>query len=126
LVYETEVLALSTVKTWRKRFAEGRTSLYDDPRYGRSFTNDLAEAISSVLKERLYVSCKILYLHFRIAKGTCLQILHEKLGMNNSIFVGAACPGHESEGRESHLVTWNSFRITECLFYWLPECHHWR
>jgi transposase len=41
-VYETEALALSTVKTWRKRLSEGRASLYDDPRCGRPLTNDLA------------------------------------------------------------------------------------
>jgi transposase len=56
LVDETETLALSTVKKWRKRFAEGRTSLYGDPRCGRPLTNDLAEAISSMLKERPYLS----------------------------------------------------------------------
>jgi hypothetical protein len=40
-VYDTEVIALSTMMKWRKRFAEGRTSLYDDPRWRRPLTNDL-------------------------------------------------------------------------------------
>jgi hypothetical protein len=51
--YETEALVLSTAKKWRKRSAEGRTSLYNDPRCGRSLTNHSAEAISLMLKERL-------------------------------------------------------------------------
>jgi hypothetical protein len=69
-VYETEVLTLSIVKKWRKRFTEGKTSRYDDPRRGRSLTNDLAEAIFSVLKEKPYLLCKVLCRHFRIAKRT--------------------------------------------------------
>jgi hypothetical protein len=35
-VSETEALAFSTVRKWRKRFTERRTSLYDDPRSGRT------------------------------------------------------------------------------------------
>jgi hypothetical protein len=82
-VYDPEALALSTVEKWRKRFGEGKTSRYDDPGCGRlqTITNDLAEAISSMLKEGPYFSCRILCRLFRIAKGTCLRILHGKLGM---------------------------------------------
>jgi hypothetical protein len=71
-VYATEAVAISTVEKWRKRFAERRTSLYDDPRCGRPLTNDLAEVISSMLKERPYRSCKVLCRQFRIASGICL------------------------------------------------------
>jgi transposase len=39
-VYETEGPALSTVKKWRKHFAEGRTSLREDPRCGGLLTNE--------------------------------------------------------------------------------------
>jgi hypothetical protein len=84
LVYATEALALSTVKKWRKRFAERRTALYDDANYRRNPTNDLAEAISSLLKERPCLSCKVLCQHFRIAKGTCLRLLHDTFGMKTS------------------------------------------
>jgi hypothetical protein len=75
LVYETEAFAISTVKNWRKRFAEGRTSLCNDPMCGRSLINDLAEAIPSMSKESPYLPCKVLCRHFRIAKGTCLRIV---------------------------------------------------
>jgi transposase len=51
-VYETEARALSTMKKWRKRFAEERTSPYKDARCGRPLTNDLAEVISSVGRRR--------------------------------------------------------------------------
>jgi hypothetical protein len=45
------------------------------------FTNDLAEVISSMLKERPHLSRKVLCRYFRIAKGTCLRILHDTPGM---------------------------------------------
>jgi hypothetical protein len=80
------------VKKWQKRFAEGRTSLYDDPRCRKPLTNDLAEAISSVLKERPYLSRKVLCQHFHIAKGTYLRILRDRLGMKKTIFVGFPMP----------------------------------
>jgi hypothetical protein len=80
-VYGTGALAISTVKKWSKRFLEGRTVQCGGPRCGRSHTSDLAEAISSLLKERPYLSCEVLFGHFRIAKGTCLRILHDTLGM---------------------------------------------
>jgi hypothetical protein len=85
-VDKTEALAHYTVKKWRKRFAEGRTgtSLYNDPRRGMPLTNDLAEAISSMLKERPCLFCKVLCRHFRIATGRCSRILHDTLGMKRS------------------------------------------
>jgi hypothetical protein len=42
-------------------------------------TKDLAAAISSMLKERLDLSCKLLCRHFRIATETYLRILHDTL-----------------------------------------------
>jgi hypothetical protein len=91
-VYETEALALSTVEKWHKHFAEGRTSPYDDSRCGRPLPNDLTEAVSFVVNERPYLSCKVLCRHFRIAKGVCLRILHHTLGMKSSIFIGFPMP----------------------------------
>jgi hypothetical protein len=87
-VCETEALLISSVKEWRKPFAEGRTSSYDDPKCGRPITNGFAEAISFILKERPCLSCRVLCRHFRIAKGTCLRILQDMLGMKSFIFVG--------------------------------------
>jgi hypothetical protein len=91
-VDETEAFALSPMKKWSKRFAERRTSLYDDPMCGRPLTNDLTETISSMLKERPDLSCDVLCRHFRIAKGTDLRILHDTLGMKSSILVGFRMP----------------------------------
>jgi transposase len=73
-VYAADALALPTVKKWRKRFAHGRTSLCDDPMSGPPLTNDLTEAITSILKERPFLSCKVLCRHFRMAKASCLRI----------------------------------------------------
>jgi hypothetical protein len=44
-------------------------------------TNDFAVAIGSMIEERPFSSCKVLCRHFRIGKTTCLQILHNKLGL---------------------------------------------
>jgi hypothetical protein len=95
VINEPEALALYAVKKWRRRFAEGRTSRYDDPRRGSPFINDindLAEGISFILKERSHFSCKILCQHFRIAKGSCLRIIYDTLGMKSAIFVGFPIP----------------------------------
>jgi hypothetical protein len=46
-----------------------------------TITNDLAEAISSMLKERPDLSCKVLCWDFRITKRTCFRILHDTLEM---------------------------------------------
>jgi hypothetical protein len=74
-VYETQALALSAAKNWCKPFAEGRSSLYDDPRCGRPLTNDLAGAISSMLKERPDLLCKVVCRHFRIVAGLANELL---------------------------------------------------
>jgi hypothetical protein len=80
-VYKEDALALALIKKSCKRFAERRTSLCDNPRSGRPLANDLAEAIASMLEEKPFASCKVLCRHFRIAKTTCLRILHNNLGM---------------------------------------------
>jgi transposase len=80
-VYKEDALALATVKKWCKRFVDGRTSLCSNPRSGRPLSNDLAEAIASMLKEKPFASCKVLCRHFRIAETTCLRILHDNLAM---------------------------------------------
>jgi hypothetical protein len=69
------------MKKCSKRFAEGRTSLYDGPRCGRPIANDLTEVLSSMLKDRPSLSRKALCRHFRVARETCLRILHATLGM---------------------------------------------
>jgi hypothetical protein len=80
-VYAADALARPTVKKWRKCFAQGRTSLCNDPRSGRALTNDLAKAIALMLKERPFFSCKVLCRHFGIAKAGRLRILHDDLDM---------------------------------------------
>jgi transposase len=80
-VYGLDALSLPTVKKWRRRFLAGRTDLFDDPRSGRPLTHDLGQAIRSMLDERPFSSCKVLCRHFRIGKATCLQILHDTLGL---------------------------------------------
>jgi hypothetical protein len=75
-MYDPEVLALSTLKKSGKGFQEGRTDLIDDRRPGSPVTNDLAEAIQSILAERPFLSCKVLCPHLRIGKATCLRIPH--------------------------------------------------
>jgi hypothetical protein len=80
-VYGAEVLPLPTVKKWRRCFHQGRMDLFDDPRSGRPLRNGFAGAIVSMLEERPFSSCKVLYRHFQIGNATCLRILHDKLGL---------------------------------------------
>jgi hypothetical protein len=75
--YGPEAPALPTVKKWRRRFHQGRTDLFDDPRSGRSF----AGAIGCMLEERSFNSRKVFYPHAQIGKATCLWILHHELGL---------------------------------------------
>jgi hypothetical protein len=80
-VYDLEAPAFPILKNWRRRFLLGRTALCDDPTAGRPFTNCLAEAMTSMLQETPFISCKILCRYIRRAKGACPQILQERLGM---------------------------------------------
>jgi hypothetical protein len=78
-VYGTNAYKLSMVKKQQLRLLQGRTTLFDDPRSGRCLTQDLAEAIRSMLAEKPFDSCRTLCRHFRIAKTTCLRILRDEL-----------------------------------------------
>jgi hypothetical protein len=80
-VYRPETLALSRVKKWRERFQAGRTDLMNDPRPRRPVAQNLAEAIQLMLRERPFMSCKILCWHLRIGRATCLRILHTDSGL---------------------------------------------
>jgi hypothetical protein len=139
------VFAISPVKKWRKRFSEGRTSLYDDPGCGRPLTNDLAEVISSTLKKRPYFSCHVLRWYFRIAKGDCLRILHDTLGMKSSVSVGFSIPWTRIRTPKESLYHMEFFRYYKafvrlvsrvlalemnhdslCTFYIIPRDSIWR
>jgi hypothetical protein len=53
------------------------------PKVWRPLSNDLAEAIASLLKENPFASCKVLCRHFCMAKTRSLKSLHDKLGTKN-------------------------------------------
>jgi hypothetical protein len=91
-VYGPEAFALPITTKWQKRFHQGRTDLFDDPRSARSLTIDLAGVIGSMLEEIPSSSCKELCRHFRIRTATSLRILHDKLGLKNHIFTGCRMP----------------------------------
>jgi hypothetical protein len=58
---------------------QGRTELFDNTGSGRPLQNDLGDALRGMLQEFSFTSCKRLCVHFRIAKATCLRILHDVL-----------------------------------------------
>jgi transposase len=87
-VYGDEALQISIVTNWRTRFLQRRTELGDDPRSGRPIDSDLTQGIAEIIRERPFLSCKILCKHLRVSKETCLRILHEKLGLKKFIFDG--------------------------------------
>jgi hypothetical protein len=80
-LYDTDACKLSMVKNWRLRFLQGRTTLFDDPRSGRLFTQDLAKAVWSMIGDKPFTSCKVLCRHFRRATTRCLRIFSDELGL---------------------------------------------
>jgi hypothetical protein len=80
-VYAPEAAAISTLKKWRERFHEGRTDLIDDLKSRRPVTQEFAATIQSMLTQRPFLSCKVLFRHLSIRKVTCLPILHNDLGL---------------------------------------------
>jgi hypothetical protein len=78
-VYGDEALCFRAVYKWYERFLQGRTELFDNPRSGRPLQNDLGDALRGMLQEFPFTSCKRRCVHFRIAKATCLCILHDVL-----------------------------------------------
>jgi hypothetical protein len=78
-VYGIDALVLQTLYKWHKRFAQGRTELFDDPQSGRPLQNDLAEAIRIMLQECPFTSYKRLYARLKLPRVTCLYILHKVL-----------------------------------------------
>jgi hypothetical protein len=57
----------------------GGIELCDDPQSGRPLRNDLAQALSAMLQESLFTSCKRLCVNFRIGKAIYLHILPDVL-----------------------------------------------
>jgi hypothetical protein len=78
-VYMDEALCLRTVYKWQEGFIQGRTELFDNPRSGRPLQNDLTDALRAMIQEFPFTSCKRFCTHFRLAKSTCLCILHDVL-----------------------------------------------
>jgi hypothetical protein len=83
-MYEADVFAFVPVKDSRKHFTEGRISMCDEPRSRRPLTDDVTDAIGSMLKERPFISCKVLCRHFHIAKTRWLRVPRERFGMKKS------------------------------------------
>jgi hypothetical protein len=87
-VYGDEALCLRGVYKWYERFLQGRTELFENPRSGRPLQNDFGYALRGMLQKFPFISCKRLYVHFRIAKATCMRILHDVLDSKSSIYAG--------------------------------------
>jgi hypothetical protein len=108
-VHGTDVCKLCTMKKWHLRFLQGRTTLVDDPRSGGSLANDRAEAFRCALAEKPFTSCKGLGRHFRIAKTTCLRMLHDELGLQKVHLRWV--PDAPSSNRQSACVTYSSLLL---------------
>jgi hypothetical protein len=79
-LYGHEVLSLSTVKKWRKRFVNRRITLVNDPQPGRPPRNDCCESLRTLTDETSFISFKRTCQTLRIPKTTCLRVSHEDLG----------------------------------------------
>jgi transposase len=69
-IYEDEALQISALKKWWTRFLQGRTELGDNPRLGRPTNPDLTEAMIELIRERPFLSTKIVCRHLRVSKDT--------------------------------------------------------
>jgi hypothetical protein len=76
-MYMDEVLCLRTVYKWHERFMQERTKLFHDPLSGRHLENDIADALRAMIQEFPFTSFNCLCTHLRLAKSTCLHILHD-------------------------------------------------
>jgi hypothetical protein len=98
-VYIDKALCLPTVYKWHKRFMQRRTELFDDTRSGRPLQNDLVDALRAMIQEFPFTSCKGLCTYFRLAKSTCLRILHDILHLKKVQFtIGRAPSRRRSKG----------------------------
>jgi hypothetical protein len=100
-VYGHEALSLSAVKKWRKRFVNGRMTLEDNPRSGRTPRSDLCESLRALIDECPFISCKRMCQKLRIPKTTCLRGLHEDLGFRKCYlrWVPDSTTGNEAQCR---------------------------
>jgi histone-lysine N-methyltransferase SETMAR len=105
----TDACKLSMLKKWRSRFLQGSTTLFDNLRSGRPRTQDLAEAVRSMLNEKPFTSCTVLCRHFRIVKTTCLWILHDELQWQK--FHLRWVPHALSSNQKSERVTYSSLLL---------------
>jgi hypothetical protein len=78
-VYAHEALCLSTVRKWRRFFVNGRIPLKDSQRSEKRRQSDLSESGHALTAESPLISCKRTCQKLRIAKTTCLGVLHESL-----------------------------------------------
>ncbi len=74
----------ASVLEWHKRFKEGRESLRDDERCGRSKevrTAVLIGQIKNFMDKDRRVSIETISVHFDVSVGTVHTIIHEELKM---------------------------------------------
>jgi transposase len=71
-VHDDEAFQISAIKKWRTRFMQKRTEFEDDLRSGRPANSDLTQVIAEFIRERSFLSCKILCRHLRVSKEISL------------------------------------------------------
>jgi transposase len=77
--YMDQALCLPTVYKWHERFMQRRTELFDGPRSGRPWHNDLADVLRGMIQEFPFTLCKRLWTDFRLAMTTSLLLLRAVL-----------------------------------------------
>jgi hypothetical protein len=80
-IFRDEALLISAVKKWRRRFLRKRTELGDELPSRSPINSGLIHVIIDLIRERPFLSCKILCRHLRVSKERCLRILHEEFGL---------------------------------------------
>ena len=121
----------ASVFEWHKRFKEGRESVRDDERCGRSKvvrTPELMGQIKNFMDKDRHVSIETISAHFDVSVGTVHTIIHEELQMQK--ICAKFVPRVLREDQKDILMTagrWLSWsiQILQFLMLWWPAMKAW-
>jgi hypothetical protein len=85
-LYGDEGLQINVVEKWRTRFLQERREFGDCRRSRRPAYSDLKQMIADFIRERHFLSCKLLSTHVKVSKETYRRIHQAKVGLKRFHF----------------------------------------
>jgi hypothetical protein len=73
----------AAIERWLVHFRSGNLSCADHPRSGQSVI-DISECLCGFLGKFPFASANMMFKHFRMARGTIMEILQRELGLKSS------------------------------------------